>query len=239
MTSSDNLPDPDRPTPPKQKAVWPRNLALSLAAAAVAFGVVKTLEPAEDGGGGKAAGPARASAAPSAAASARPAVPLDQAFPAEVKGASGTVYTRVTAKALTSCTPDGSVGPRLSALVKQSKGCLGQQVALYKDDRDNRFSLAVLTLQDPVDTMHLVMQLSRNFTEFQVPAQDAPLGWGLPALPADSGKVQSFGAVGRAVVVGVGQWSDGRTGDFQKLVDRLDPLREAVTKNAGAHELHG
>ncbi|MEU6237139.1 hypothetical protein [Kitasatospora sp. NPDC047058] len=236
MTSSDNLPDPDRPTP--QKPVWPRNLALSLAAAAATFGVVKTLEPAEDGGG-KAAAPPRASAPATASAPARPAVPLDQAFPAQVKGASGTVYTRVTAKALTSCTPDGSVGPRLAELVKQSKGCLGQQVALYTDERNNRFSLALLTLQDPRDAVHLVTQLARNGADFQVPVQDAPLGWGLPALPAAGGKVQSFASIGRATVVGVGQWSDGRTGDLQKLVERLTPLQDAVTKNTGAHEARG
>ncbi|MBP0449403.1 hypothetical protein J5Y04_07530 [Kitasatospora sp. RG8] len=230
MNSSDNLPVQDRPTP--QKPVWPRNLALSLAAAAAAFGVMKTIEPAEGGTGRAAAAPSPASASPAA----RPAVPLDQAFPAEVKGPSGAVYTRVTAKALDSCAPEGSVGPLLSELVRKSKGCVGHQTALYTDAQNNRFSLSVLTMQDPRDTAHLLAQLSMAFGDQQVSPQTPPPGWGLPALPAGSGKVQAFSGIGRALVVGLGQWSDGRTADFQKLTDRLSPLLDGVTDKVAAHE---
>ncbi|MFD0350863.1 hypothetical protein ACFQ0M_42230 [Kitasatospora aburaviensis] len=104
MNSSNDLPDQDgRPEP--QRPVWPRNLALSLAAAAAAYGVMTTVGSSDEGDPGHRA----AAAPPATAASAadRPAVPLDRVFPAEVKAADGTVYTRVTAKAQLSCPPEG------------------------------------------------------------------------------------------------------------------------------------
>jgi hypothetical protein len=48
-----------------------------------------------------------------------------------VKVASGTIYTKVGATTVASCTEPDSVGPRLIAMIKESKGCVGEQVALY------------------------------------------------------------------------------------------------------------
>ncbi|MFD7256416.1 hypothetical protein [Streptomyces sp. NPDC059874] len=45
------------------------------------------------------------------------------------------------------------------------------------------------------------------------------------------------GVVGvRTSVRGLGQWSDGRVGNYQQLVDRLNPLPEAISKNVGDYE---
>ncbi|MFJ3788938.1 hypothetical protein [Kitasatospora sp. NPDC090091] len=230
MNSSNDLPGQDgRPEP--QRPVWPRNLALSLAAAAAAYGVMSTVGSSDDGESGH----RTASAPPATAVPAadRPAAPLDQVFPTEVKAADGTVYTRVTAKTQLSCPPEGSVGPRLAGLLKQGKGCAGEQTALYRDGHDNRFSLAVFTLRDPRDTAHVLIELAKAAGDPQVPAQTPPVGRGLPALSADSGRVQSFAGVDRVLVVGLGQWSDGRKADYQKLVDRLQPVLTGVTKNIG------
>ncbi|WP_395292783.1 hypothetical protein ACF9IK_03605 [Kitasatospora hibisci] len=232
MNSSNDLPDRDgRPEP--LRPVWPRNLALSLAAAVAAYGVMTTVGSSEEGDSGH-----RAASAPPAVAvptADRPVASLDRVFPAEVKAADGTVYTRVTAKTRLSCPPEGSVGPRLAGLLKQGKGCAGEQTALYRDGHDNRFSLVVFTLWDPRDTAHVLIELAKAAGDPQVPAQAAPIGWGLPALPADSGRVQSFAGVDRVLVVGLGQWSDGRKADYQKLADRLQLVLTGVTENIGPH----
>ncbi|MFF0751110.1 hypothetical protein [Streptomyces sp. NPDC004267] len=67
-------------------------------------------------------------------------------------------------------------------------------------------------------------------------APATPAGSGLRTLPPTSGMVQSFAGTGRAMIVTLGQWSDGRTGDFQKLVDRLGPLQKAVSGATTAYE---
>lgn len=73
--------------------------------------------------------------------------------------------------------------------------------------------------------------------EFQVAAQAPPPGSGLRTLPADSGMVQSFTGQERAMVVGMGQWSDGRVGDFQQLVDgRIDAAAREGLENVGRYE---
>ncbi|MFE2725990.1 hypothetical protein [Kitasatospora sp. NPDC059327] len=249
MNTSDNLPGQDRPEP--AKPVWPRNLALALAAAAVAFGAMQTIEPAEDDSAGTPAAAAPASATnpagatnraaaaptqPSATAGARPAVPLDQAFPAEVKADSGAVYTKVAARTLESCTLPDSVGPRLISMIRRSQGCVSHQVALYKDDRNNQFNLSVFTMRESTDTVHLVTELAMAFDDYEVGAQAPPPGSGLPTLAPDSGMVQAFTAAGRAMVVGLGQWSDGRQSEYQGLTGRLDPLLKGVTGNVSAHE---
>ncbi|MFD8086998.1 hypothetical protein ACFV4F_35505 [Kitasatospora sp. NPDC059722] len=232
--------------------VWPRNLAYAAGAAAVAFAVMRVLQPAGDDGA-PAAKPAPAPAAstpapgapapaPSAAASASPGAPgalapiaLEDAYPAQVT-AGGIVYTRVGSKTLTTCTSADSVGPRLIALVKQGHGCLSHQVALYKDERSNQYNLSVFTFSDPADTAHVLTRLAADITDHQVGAQAPPPGAGLPVLPADSGMVQSFAGAGRAMIVGLGQWSDGHATDYQHLTDRLSPLLDAVSKKALAHE---
>ncbi|MEV5988482.1 hypothetical protein AB0L85_26310 [Streptomyces sp. NPDC052051] len=135
-----------------------------------------------------------------------------------------------------SCTEPDSVGSALAAEINAGKGCLGEEIALYKDARDNQFNLAVFTMKDCQETVKLMTQLSMNFGDFEVAAQAPPPGSGLPTLPADSGMVQAFTGQGRAMVVGLGQWSDGRTSEYQELVDRLQPLLNAVSKNVAHYE---
>ncbi|MFC9331965.1 hypothetical protein [Kitasatospora sp. NPDC057015] len=231
--------------PPKR--VWPRNLALALGTAALTFLAFKLAQPSPDGATDR-SGPAAsatvsaapsatvtASAAPSAAAG-RPQVPLDQAFPAEVKIASGALYTKVGATTLASCTEPDSVGPRLAAMIEQGKGCVSEQVALYKDSENNQFNLAVFTMRDPKDTVRLVTELTMAFDDFEVGAQAPPPTAGLRTLPPDSGMIQAFTGSGRAMIVCLGQWSDGRSDGRQQLVDRLSPLQDAIGKTVFAYE---
>jgi hypothetical protein len=226
---------------PPPKRVWPRNLVLALGAAALTVIGFRIVQPPQDTGSRSASAPATAAAIASTApaagapASGRPQIPLDQAFPAVVK-ASGTVFTRVGSATLPSCTEADSVGRRLIALIKAGKGCAGEQIALYKDGAGNQFNLAVFTMKDPLDTVHLVTQLSLDFEDFEVGAQAPPPGSGLATLPPDSAMVQAFQGGGRAMLVTLGQWSDGRPGDRRQLVDRLKPLQEAVGNKIFAYE---
>ncbi|MEU7026684.1 hypothetical protein AB0A60_08300 [Streptomyces sp. NPDC046275] len=175
---------------PEGKRVWPRNAALALAAAGAAFLVLKLTGTAPTGGDGGApedeAAPSVTSAAPSAtaaatpaSAAARPMIPLDDVFPAAVPDGKGGRFTKVGAAVLNSCKEPGAVGPRLAALIDASKGCVGEQVALYKDGRNNQYNIAVFTMKDPVDTLHLVTELSAAFDDYQVAAQAPPAGSGL------------------------------------------------------------
>ncbi|MFJ9844164.1 hypothetical protein ACIRYZ_27640 [Kitasatospora sp. NPDC101155] len=242
-----------RASEPPPKRVWPRNAALAVGAAALTVLGIEVTQPSGDTTAPAAQTSAPVTAAPAAAestgaaptgrtasnapaAAGRPQIPLDQVFPAEVKAADGTVYTKVGSATLASCTEPDSVGPRLIALIKASKGCLGEQIALYKDPQNNQFNLALFTMEDPVDTVHLVTQLSMEFEDFEVGAQAPPPASGLPVLPADSGMVQAFSGAGRAMLATLGQWSDGRGTDRQQLVDRLTPLQTAVGKTVFAYE---
>ncbi|MFE9629404.1 hypothetical protein [Streptomyces sp. NPDC006463] len=240
--------------PPRARRVWPLNLGLALMAAGAAFVVLKyTGASADDGTAAPApaaSAPARAttSAAPSiapsrgtvaAAGGTRPMMPLAELFPADVKGASGATFTRLGSTVMESCTEPDGVGPRLAAMIEDSAGCVGEQIAFYKDDRNNQFNVAVFTMKDPQDTLKLVTELAMAFDDYQVAVQAPPAGSGLPPLPADSGLVQAFTGHGRVMVVAMGQWSDGRTADFQKLVDRMKPLQDAVSQKVGAHEGKG
>jgi hypothetical protein len=101
---------------------------------------------------------------------------------------------------------------------------------------DDQFNLAVFTMKDPHDTVKLVTELSMAFDDYEVGAQAPPPDSGLPTLPADSGLVQAFTGQQRAMVVGLAQWSNGRTSDYQKLVGRLEPLLTAVSKNVAHYE---
>ncbi|MFD3700449.1 hypothetical protein ACFWUZ_30720 [Streptomyces sp. NPDC058646] len=243
---------------PRPRRAWPRNLALGLVAAGAAFAVLKyTGGSADDGtaapapaapaptpsapaGATSAAPSAALSAAPSrgaaAADAARPMMPLAELFPAEVEGASGTTFTRLGSTVMRSCTEPDGVGPRLAAMIEASAGCVGEQIAFYKDDRNNQFNVAVFTMKDPLDTLRMVTGLSMAFDDHQVAVQAPPPGSGLPTLPADSGLVQGFTGHGRVMVVAMGQWSDGRTAQFQQLVDRMKPLQDAVSDKVGTHE---
>ena len=187
-----------------------------------------------------AAASATASATAAATASAKPTATSDdalvavtpgQAFPATVPG-----YTRVASAADRSCTGTDSVGPTLAGMIAQGHGCLGLDFGLYKDSANNEYDLAVFTMKDPADAIAVVSSLSAAPTDFQVAVQAPPKGSGLRALPADSGLVQAFSSYGHLVVVGMAQWSDGRSGDFQQLEDKLSPLLGAVTKHAETHD---
>ncbi|KIF02278.1 hypothetical protein PL81_30870, partial [Streptomyces sp. RSD-27] len=128
------------------------------------------------------------------------------------------------------------VGPRLTRMISEGRGCVGEQVALYKDAQDNQFHLAVFTLRDPRDTAGVVTSLSTAFDDYQVGPQAPPPGSGLATLGPETGLVQSFTGVGRVMVVGLAQWSDGRSGNFQKLVDRLRPLQNEAGARVDRYE---
>ncbi|MEU6218941.1 hypothetical protein ABZ845_15665 [Streptomyces sp. NPDC047022] len=168
-------------------------------------------------------------------AAARPVIPPTEAFPAHVGGGTGT-FTKLGAATLKSCTERDSVGPNLAAMIAESKGCVGEEIALYKDAHDNQFNLAIFTMKDPQDTVKLVTRLTMAFDDYEVAAQAPPPGSGLRTLPADSGMVQSFTGEGRAMTVGLAQWSDGRTRDYQQLVDHLEPLLKKVSENVTRYE---
>ncbi|MEU8621140.1 hypothetical protein [Streptomyces sp. NPDC048623] len=235
----ETIPDPL----PEQKRVWPRNAAWALVAAGAAFLALKLTgtgapedETATSATPATPAAPAPTTPVASAPAASRPMIPLAEAFPARVPDGSGGHFTKVGAAVLDSCKEPDSVGPRLAALIDGTKGCVGEQVALYKDAENNQYNIAVFTMKDPADAVHVVSQLSVAFDDYQVGAQAPPPGSGLRTLPPTSGMVQSFAGVGRSMTVGLAQWSDGRTADFQKLVDQLAPLQNAVTHHVGTYE---
>ncbi|MGK4584166.1 hypothetical protein [Kitasatospora sp. HPMI-4] len=160
----------------------------------------------------------------SPAALATAAIPLT-VFPDQVQG-----YTRVARNANPKCTGTDTVRPTLAALIEQSHGCLGADLAYYKDADGNEYNLVLFTMKDPVDAVHLTMVLGADPGDYQVAVQLPPAGSGLRELPADSGLVQQFAGTGNAVIVGLAQWSDGRSSDFQQLEDRLTPLVKAVAE---------
>ncbi|WP_162793100.1 hypothetical protein [Streptomyces globosus] len=207
-------------------------LVIGLVVAGVVFFVLTRV------GGETVAGRQEAAAAPEAVPSAsdRPVIPLADAFPDRVPDGKGGDFTKVGAATLKSCTEPDSVGPALAGMIEAGKGCLGEHVALYKDAQNNQFNLAVFTMRDPQDTVTLVMRLGGNPTDYQVGAQAPPPGSGLKTLPPDSGMVQSFTGRGRSMVVGLGQWSDGATRDYQGIVDRLSPLLQHVSDRVGRYE---
>lgn len=160
------------------------------------------------------------------------AVTPAQAFPATAAG-----YTRVGATAVKDCTGADSVGATLAGIITQGDGCLGLDFALYKDSSNNEYSFAVFTMKNPYDAVDIIDALSAHPTDYQVAVQLPPPGSVLRALPASSGLVQAFTSYGHLVVVGMAQWSDGRTSDYQQLVQKLSPLLDAVAKEAAKHDL--
>ncbi|MFJ4845264.1 MULTISPECIES: hypothetical protein [unclassified Streptomyces] len=218
--------------------VWPRNAALAVIAALAAFLVLR--QPAEAPQDTDMAVPAASApavrATPGTAADERPMAPPAELFPARMANGTDGVFTRLGATVMESCTARDSVGPSLAGRIRASKGCVGEEIALYKDAHGDRFNLAVFTMKDPRDTLRLVTWLMTNFGDYQVAAQTPPRGSGLPVLPADSGMVQSFAGVGRVMIVGLAQWSDGRVRDYQELTDRLQPLVQGAARNIARYE---
>ncbi|WP_316763105.1 hypothetical protein [Streptomyces herbicida] len=222
---------------PARKRVWPWVAAPAVLAAAAAFLVLRPTSSSSN----EAVAPVSTASAPTPGASrlstdaARPVIPLTEAFPAHVGGGTGA-FTKLGAAMMKSCTESDSVGPNLAAMIAESKGCVGEEIALYKDAQNNQFNLAIFTMKDPQDTVKLVTQLTMAFDDYEVAAQAPPPGSGLRTLPADSGMVQSFTGHGRAMVVGLAQWSDGRARDYQQLVDHLEPLLKKVSENVTRYE---
>ncbi|EFL18609.1 hypothetical protein [Streptomyces sp. C] len=91
-------------------------------------------------------------------------------------------------------------------------------------------------MKDPQDALRVVTGLTMAFDDYQVGTQAPPRGSGLATLGPETGMVQSFAGYGRVMVVSLGQWSDGRTGDFEKLVDGMQPLQKAVTDRVTRYE---
>ncbi len=150
-------------------------------------------------------------------------------FPAQIQG-----YTLVAGVARSSCTGPDTVAPTLAGLITQGHGCLGVDLALYKDAEGNQYNVALFTMADHGDGVHLVNFLSSHADSFEVAVHVPPTDSGLRRLPTDSGRVQNFAANGHGLVVGSAQWSDGRTTDLAKLSDQLSPLTDAVIKNLPA-----
>ncbi|WP_123819396.1 hypothetical protein [Kitasatospora cineracea] len=170
---------------------------------------------------------ASALAAPAQAASGGPgaAIPLS-VFPEKVQG-----YTLVADVAESNCTGADLVTPVLAGLITQGHGCLGIDLALYRDAAGNQYRLALFTMKDPTDVPHLINQLAVDAADYQVAVQLPPRGSGLRELPPDSGFVQDFAGYGTGMLIGMAQWSDGRTGNFDELVKQLSPLTDAVIRN--------
>jgi hypothetical protein len=228
-------------TGPVRKRGWPWGVGALVVAVAVAAVLVLRPAASQPGEDVATAAPATAAATPSPAAStAQPAsvramVTPEEAFPAHV-GSGERAFSRVDAATMRSCTEPDAVGQRLIAMIHESAGCLGEETALYKDAHSDQFTLAVFTMRDPMDALKLVTELSTAFDDYEVGTLAPPPGSGLPTLPSGSGRVQGFTGAQRVMVVGLAQWSDGRTGDYQELVNRLQPLLTAVSTNVARYE---
>jgi hypothetical protein len=230
--------NPESPEPSRPKRAWPRNLALAVIAGAVTAAVVQYQHTHTR--------PVAAAAAPSAPArKAAPAVApkkgevvlpepaIGRIFPASVTGSGGTVYTRVGTATIPSCTDADMVGPTLAGMIVQSKGCVGMEVALYKDAAKDQFNLAVFTMKDPVDAVTIMGALAADPTDYEVGTEAPPPGSGLPTLSATSGLVQSFAGADNVMTVAVGQWSDGRSSDYEQLENLTAPLMTSVNSLIG------
>ncbi|MGW4807701.1 hypothetical protein [Kitasatospora sp. NPDC004272] len=155
------------------------------------------------------------------------AAPLS-VFPAQVEG-----YTLVAKSTNPVCTGAETVPPTVAGLIAQGEGCLGVDLALYKDADGNQYNLVLFTMKDQHDAMDLGMKLgaAAGTGDYRIPGQLPPADSGLRRLPADSGLVQSIAGVGHEMMVCMGQWSDGHSGDFNTLVQKLTPLSTALTHN--------
>ncbi|MFJ9612049.1 hypothetical protein ACIRS1_37525 [Kitasatospora sp. NPDC101176] len=156
------------------------------------------------------------------------AIPLS-VFPAQVQG-----YTLVADVVNPNCTGPDTVAPTLAGLITQGHGCLGIDLALYRDAEGNQYNLALFNMKDRGDIAHMVTLLGSHPDAYEVAVQTPPKDSGLRQLPADSGLVQGFAAHGHGMLVGMAQWFDGRTTDLDKLAKQLSPLTEAVINKVPA-----
>ncbi|MFE1316041.1 hypothetical protein [Kitasatospora phosalacinea] len=147
-------------------------------------------------------------------------------FPAQVEG-----YSLVKKTTSPVCTGAETVSPILAGLIVQGSGCLGVDQALYKDADGNQYNLVLFTMKDPAEAAHLVMSLAEIADKPQVVGLVPPADSGLRHLPDDSGTVQHFVGLSHHIMIGTAQWSDGRSKDFNILVEQLSPLANSVARN--------
>jgi hypothetical protein len=203
------------PEQPRRARTWPRNLLLAVIAGAVTAAVVQYQHLHAHRAVVATALPGKAAPAPAKKGEiVLPEPATAQIFPASVTGSGGTVYTRVGMARVPSCTTSDMVAPTLAGLIVQSHGCSGLEVALYKD---------------PVDAVTIIGDLSSILTDYEVGTEAPPPGSGLPTLSATSGLVQSFAGVNNVMIVAIGQWSDGRSSDYQQLENLTTPLMNGVS----------
>ncbi|MFJ8622291.1 hypothetical protein ACIRD3_05535 [Kitasatospora sp. NPDC093550] len=165
-----------------------------------------------------------------AAAPNDPASPIPlSVFPAQVQG-----YSLVSNVAFPACTGANTVAPSLAGMITQGHGCLGAGLALYRDAEGNQYNLALFTMKDQGDIPHLITFLASNPESFQVAVQLPSKDSGLSRLAAAGNRVQAFSGLGRALLVGQAQWSDGRVADFDELSAQLSPLTDAIIRNVPA-----
>ncbi|GAA1959583.1 hypothetical protein [Kitasatospora viridis] len=143
-------------------------------------------------------------------------------------------YTLVADKALPSCVERDTTGPTLAGLLTQSAGCTELDIALYRDQAGDQFNLALFRMKDPTDCPHIIDALASDPTDYEVGAEVPPDSSGLRTLPADSGMVQAFESYGTSLMVGLGQWADGHSGDFNTLEDKTHLLVGDVMRQLGA-----
>jgi hypothetical protein len=225
-------PDQGTSSGPQQrpKNAWGRNILILVVIIAAAYGYVHYRHPF-------AAKPAASPTHPAGSASPTgthvPAITVAHAFPSTVPGQNGETYKLVGGVKLTSCSEPDMVEPYLAGLLAQSGGCAGAVAALYGDGAKNEFTIVVFTLDNPADAMSITATLTTDPADYQIGAIVPPDSSGLAALPAPSGLVQAFSGASHALVIGVAQWSDGRSSDFNTLESLLQPLQQAVTTRAG------
>ncbi|WP_147465286.1 hypothetical protein [Streptomyces sp. 1114.5] len=232
--------------PPERRRSRRRLLLLAMAALLVAGGAAAYLLRPSDPAPAAAPAPAPASAAPTSAAPSQPVAPSPSDDPSAAAGAPASAiplsvfpsqvqgYTLVAAATNPTCTGPNTVAPTLAGLITQGHGCLGVDLVLYKDADGNQYNLALFTMKDQGDIAHLITVLGSHPEAYQAAVHIPPKDSGLRQLPPGSGLVQDYAASGHGMLLGMGQWSDGRTADLDKLSNQLSPLTEAVIRNVPA-----
>lgn len=210
--------------------IFLRNLLFLAVAGAVVYGYSVYEKHTS---AGSPAAPAPAGPHPSASG---PVVALtaEQTFPKTVAGPNGTTYTLLEASPLHSCTNSDMIGTYLAGMIAQSGGCKGAVGGFYADGSKDEYTIVLFTLDNPTDVVTIETTLASNPTDYEVGTLVPPAGSGLAALPATSGLVQSFFSEGHVLGIGVAQWSDGRTTDYNRLETLLQPLTSGIMSQVEA-----
>ncbi|QKW18283.1 hypothetical protein HUT16_03670 [Kitasatospora sp. NA04385] len=218
----------------RRRLLLPLSVALLVVAgtAAYAYDTVRSTPPTAPPAAASPARPGSSASPGSSAAPADPAGLSDAAptaaaplsvFPERVQG-----YTLVKKVANPVCTGADTVAPTLAGLIAQGKGCLGVDLAMYRDAAGNEYNLVLFTMKDADDAKQLLLWLGDHIGTYPVVVQLPPDDSGLRQLPADSGLVESYAAQGNYLLAGMAQWADGHTGNFNDLVARLTPLIDST-----------